>query len=132
MKLKFMIVEGAASLGLAAQSSYPQVTAEVAFAFEMNGRQMPAGNYALQYSAEGSYATIRHAETGRRFFFAFNNTSGVRLDQSVLTFLRHSDRYVLNAISDKANGNVINLPRGRAAKEMAKGEVTSVSATIAE
>ena len=132
MKLTFLILAAAASLGLAAQSGFPRMTAKVPFAFEMNGKQMPAGSYDLQYTSDRPYATVRHAATGRAFLFEVRKTSGVRLDRSAFSFDRRADRYILTAVSDRVTGYSIVLPRGRAAREMANNQVTSVAVTVAE
>ena len=132
MKLTFLILAAAASLGLAAQSGFPRMTANVPFAFEMNGKQMPAGSYDLQYTSDRPYATVRHAATGRAFLFEVRKTSGVRLDRSAFSFDRRADRYILTAVSDRVTGYSIVLPRGRAAREMANNQVTSVAVTVAE
>jgi len=134
MNLTFFILAAAVtSLGLAAETAFPRMTVNVPFAFEMNGKQMPAGDYELQYAAERPYATVRHAATGRAFLFEVIKTSGARLNQSVLTFTRTiSDRHILTAVSDKVTGNAIVLPRDRAAREMATSQVASVAVTVAE
>ena len=132
MKLTFLILAAAASLGLAAQSGFPRMTANVPFAFEMNGKQMPAGSYDLQYTSDRPYATVRHAATGRAFLFEVRKTSGVRLDRSAFSFERRADRYILTAVSDRVTGYSIELPRGRASREMANSQVTSVAVTVAE
>ena len=133
MKLTILILAAAASLGLAAQAAFPRMTVKAPFAFEMNGKQMPAGEYDLQYAAERPYATVRHAATGRAFLFEVRKTSGVQLNQSALTFTRTIlNRYILTAVSDRTTGNAIILPAGRAAKEMAASQVTSVAVTVAE
>lgn len=127
MKTNLLILAAASSLGLSAQ-----MTAKVPFAFEINGRQMPAGKYDLKASADLPYATFRHSDTGRGFLVVVGPSSAVKLNRSVLTFLSQPDRYILTTITDKTTGNAMPLPRGKAARETAKGEVTSIAVTVAE
>jgi hypothetical protein len=132
MKLRFLILAAAASLGLAAQTIDPRMTAQVPFPFEITGRQMPAGKYHLDYSGGRSFATVRHAATGRAFLFDVRAGGGVQLSRSRLTFLVQGDRHVLAAISEFGTRNKIELPKSRAAKELMKAQVTSVAITVAD
>jgi hypothetical protein len=132
MKLNFLILFAAASLGLAAQTSYPKMTAQVPFPFEITGKPMPAGTYQLNYSADQPYATVRHVATGRGFLFDVRRGGGIRLDRSMLTYLVQGDRRVLASVTEIGTGNKIELPKSRAAKELTKAEAKSVAVTVAE
>jgi len=131
MKLKILILT-AAALGLAAQTAPSNMTANVPFAFEVNGKPMPAGSYRLLHSKERPYATVRHTATGRAFLVVVKPAGGVRLERVALTFDNLANRYVLTSISDLAGGGSIPVPRSRATRELPASAVISVAVTIAE
>ena len=131
MKTNFLIL-AAASLGLAAQTHNGELSAKVPFPFEMNGKQMPAGDYKLRYSADRPYASMSHLDSGNGFLFAVRKTSGVQMDRSVLIFSATANRYVLTAIGDKANSATMQLPTSRSAAEIAKAEVSRIAVVAAE
>ena len=132
MNTRLLILAAAATLGLTAQSSTGKMTANIPFAFEVNGKQMNAGAYDVRYSKEQSFATVRHARTGNGFLFGVPPTSGVRLDHGVLHFEEHSKGQVLISVSDKGTGTAIRIPRTRAGNEMAKASAISIQLIAAK
>ena len=132
MKLKAILIAAASVLGMSAQTASVDMEAKVPFAFEVNGRTMPAGEYSLHSEAPKTYATVKHAATGRGFLFEVRKTSGVRMERSVLVFDRRGDRFVLRAVADKQTGAAIDIPQSRGAGEAAVSAVSRIALTVAE
>lgn len=132
MKCNAIFFIGAAVFGLNGQTASVEMEAKVPFAFEVNGKGMPAGDYTLRTSATRSYATVKHAVTGRGFLFEVRPTAGVGIDRSALVFDRRGDRFVLNAVVDTRTGAAITIPQSRAARENQTSSVSRITLTAAE
>jgi hypothetical protein len=132
MKLSILILAAAGALSSNAQTVSAELEIKIPFAFEINGRSTPAGQYVVRHTATSAYATVKHAETGRGFLFDSRRASGIRLLHSNLIFERHANGYVLTQISDKQNGMTLPLPRARSTKESGKVASVQVGMTIAE
>ena len=132
MKLNFLILTAAASFGLASQPLKSGLTAEVPFAFEVTGQQMPAGTYSLLRNHGQPYVTVRHAVTGKTFLFDYRGANQVRLKNSTLEFVKSGDRRVLARVVEEGTKNKIELPKGRAGKELATAGLASVAVTVAK
>lgn len=131
MKLNILILTAAATFGLAAQEFKNGLTAQVPFAFEVTGKPMPAGTYSLLRNHGQPYVMVRHAATGKTFLFDYRGTN-VRLDKSALEFVRSGDRSVLARVVEPGTQNKIELPKGRAGKELVTAGMARVAVTVAE
>ena len=130
MNAKAAILSFAAACALSAAPG--DITANVPFPFEFNGKAMPAGNYQIRPSTDRHFLVAIHAK-GPMFLFAAEPTSGVTIAQSILQFQPVAGRYVLSAIVDKSTGAFMKLPVSRAAKEMtAQATPVTVPITAAE
>ncbi len=130
MNAKTAILTFAAACALSAAPG--DITANVPFPFEFNGKAMPAGNYQIRPSTDRHFLLAIHAK-GPMFLFAAEPTSGVTIAQSILQFQPAAGRYVLSAIVDKSTGAFMKLPVSRAAKEMtAQATPVTVPITAAE
>ena len=108
------------------------VTANVPFPFEFNGKAMPAGKYQIRPSADRRYTMATHAN-GPTVLFASDPTSGVAISNSNLQFQPVDGRYVLTAFVDKNTGALRKLPVTRIVKETAGNRITvTVPITAAE
>lgn len=127
-KLSFLTLIAACALSAAPGD----ITANVPFPFEFNGKAMPAGEYQIRASADRRYTMATHAN-GPTVLFATDPTSGVAIANSNLQFQTVGGRYVLTAFIDKSTGALRKLPVTRNVKETASTTNTvAVRITAAE
>ena len=130
MNAKTIIFALAAACALSAAPG--DISANVPFPFEFNGKAMPAGKYTIRASADRHFHTAIHAN-GPMFMLAADPASGVSIAQSMMHFQSAAGRHVLTAFVDKSTGAFMKLPVSRAAKEMAaKATPVTVAITAAE
>lgn len=130
MNTKFSFLTIIAACALSAAPG--DITANVPFPFEFNGKAMPAGKYQIRPSADRRYTMATHAN-GPTVMFASDPTSGVAISNSNLQFQPVGGRYVLTAFVEKSTGALRKLPVARNIKESASNTNTvTVPITAAE
>ena len=113
--------------------SGPQAIANIAFAFEANGKVLPSGQYALAERTTTSGIFLLTNEQTRKGIFVNGHAPEMRQNESKLVFHRYGDHYYLSQVWIDGTGYTLSM--GRHEKEMAalKGvvEMATVSVRLA-
>jgi len=100
-------------VGLSAQAQ--SITVSVPFAFEANGKSLPAGDYVLRETsanAAGLY-TMRNIETHEGVLLPGNHPITYTTSEAKLVFQQGAEGYVLAEVWDGSMARAVRAPRGR-------------------
>jgi len=112
--LKSTLFLGAALLmGLSAQAQSIKVS--IPFAFEANGKSLPAGEYAIHEvtANNGGVFTMRNMDTRDAVLLSSTHPIDYTHTETKLVFLRAADGFYLTELWDGAMGRALRSPRGR-------------------
>ena len=112
--LKSTLFLGATVLmGISAQAQ--SIKVNIPFAFEANGKSLPAGEYSVRATSEnagGMYA-MRNMDTREGVLLVGNHPISYTSAETKLVFLQAADGYYLTEVWDGAIGRAVQAPRGR-------------------
>ncbi len=108
-----------ATLPLSAQSQFiPIVT--VPFEFMVNDVVCPAGNYAIQSDAQNNMLVLTNASTQDRIQVFTRNYELLNMaEQSVLTFRRDGNTYVLHQVQRSGDSHTHDIAHDNHVMELA-------------
>jgi len=104
--------------GFLTAQSRPVIKAQVPFDFIVNGKILPAGEWAIDAQGEGQTYLLLSSE-GHKMLILPNATESLTAPaESKLVFHRYGDRYFLSTISREGNNRGYELQAGKAEKEL--------------
>ena len=93
------------------------MTADIPFAFDVGGNQLPAGSYAVR--EVGARATLIQSKDGRNHVLGLYNYAGPsKTDETKLVFNKIGDHYFLSQIWTSARSQGLQVPPSSLEKEM--------------
>jgi hypothetical protein len=91
------------------------MSANVPFAFSVNGKELPAGAYEVR--DVGDRATMIETKDGNAKVLGIYQYAGPSKGETKLVFHKVGDRYFLAEIWTTARGQGLNVPQSKAEKE---------------
>lgn len=120
MNTKMMILAFAAACGLAAQSMEPRQVVQIPFAFEFQGKAMPAGTYEVQRNSLSKGVLLRNAQTGAAAHAHAAGWDRTPNAGNGIVFQKTAAGYTMISIREASTEMTYNLHQSRKQKEMAR------------
>lgn len=96
------------------------ITTKVPFAFEANGVKMEAGEYSVSHMPSRGLVAIRGRADKTEMLFRATPGKDNRERSNGLVFHRYGDRYFLDGVAVATSSAVVQIPKAKAEKEIAK------------
>jgi len=114
--LMTLIVAFTVSVPVVQAQSNKMLSANVPFAFSIDGKPMPAGQYDVREA--GARATIIESKDGSAHVLGIYNYAGDNTSQATkLVFDKVGDHYFLREVWTSASGQGLSIPRSKLEKE---------------
>jgi hypothetical protein len=120
MNTKLILAIAAAAFTLTAEEAARKMTAQVPFAFQVDGEVMPSGKYEITRPANPALTTIRNTATGATRLVNAGAQADNRSGKDGLVFHAVGQRYFLSGIAVASSGRVYSTRPSRAETELAK------------
>jgi hypothetical protein len=100
-------------MGLSAQAQ--NIKVNIPFAFEANGKSLPAGDYTVTESTSngGGLYSMRNMETHAGVLLSGSHPIAYGTSEAKLVFRQAADGFYLTEVWDGAMGRAVQCPRGR-------------------
>jgi len=122
--LMTLIVAAALAVPVVHAQSSIALTANVPFAFSIDGKALPAGAYEVRDI--GSRATLIETKDGKDHVLGMYAYAGAtKPGESKLVFHKVGDRYFLAEIWSSSRGQGLSVPKSKMEKEMAASNRTN-------
>lgn len=120
MSCKSLFLALAAVCGLSAQNLVAQMTANVPFPFELQGKTFAAGSYEVQRNTSPDLMTLRNTSTGETVMALVVSRDTKPNGKNALIFEKTGGVYYFRTIVEESSGLAYNAPKSRRQAETAK------------
>jgi hypothetical protein len=123
MKKSLWIAFGLATVlasGLAVAQSSNAVRAEIPFAFQVSGNNLPSGTYTIQSTAPGVLSLSNYEKKASAMVLTHAAQRSRDIEKGTLVFHRYGSTYFLSEVWSVGNSIGCQLRKSKAEVEMAK------------